>query len=133
MSTNRVNHIVTSDVLKTNEQGEAKVTGTTVGVKRGVDMVLINEGGVPVNIRLDLTDAVSTFDLYSLNNLDDSTPLYVGKSKIDGVWLIEKFDETTGSKDYANESNNPSFTDYENAWLNRLTLDYVKIHLLTGV
>lgn len=150
-----MNKLLTIPITSENEQGENRVTGTKVGDKFLLDVkaqdgeMKISDGLVTAtitdvagkqsqdvnvtNITLDLSDLISTFDLYSLNNLEDSTPLYVGKSRLDGAWLVERFNDATGEKDYANLSNNLSVTNYTNAWSNRLSLDYKKIHLLTGV
>jgi hypothetical protein len=107
--------------------GVQEVTVTDVAGKKALDVNI-------ADITLDhQADSIGSFDLYQLNDLDDSTPLYVGKAKVTGVWLVERFNETTGSKDYANVSNNPSITNYGDAWTNRLTLNFLKIQLLTGV
>ena len=69
---------------------------------------------------------------YQTNNLEDSEPLYVGKSKTDGTWLVEKFVSSTGIKTYANLSNNISVTTYSDAWTNRATLTYNRFEEITG-
>jgi len=70
---------------------------------------------------------------YLLNNLVDANPLYVGKVTARGVWLIQKFNTTSGVMLYANQSNNPAYTDYDTAWTNYLTLNYAEYQNLTGV
>lgn len=71
---------------------------------------------------------------YGVNNLDDSTStIYIGKTKTGGVWLVEKFDESTGAKTYANNSNNGSTANYSDAWTNRATLTYNRFDEITGV
>lgn len=73
------------------------------------------------------------FDKYNLNNLEDAIPLYAGFADSTGKYLIKRFNESTGSMDYANISNNPSVTTYDDAWTNKLTLNFNKINELTGV
>ena len=150
-----MNKLLTIQTTTQNEQGELRITGTQVGDKFLLDVkgqdgeTRITDGtqtatitdvagkkSVDVNVTnivIDLSDSISTFDLYSVNNLEDATPLYVGKSKLDGTWLVERFNDSTGEKDYANISNNLAVSDYASAWSNRLTLDYKKLHLITGV
>jgi hypothetical protein len=70
---------------------------------------------------------------YQVNNIEDADPLYVGKVKTGGIWLIEKFVESTGEKTYANHSNNGSIADYTDAWTNRATLTYNRYNEITGV
>lgn len=147
--------LITIPTTTENEQGGLIITGTKVGNKFLLDVkaqdgeTKITDGtqtatitdvagkkAVDVNVTnivIDLSDSISTFDLYSVNNLEDATPLYVGKSKLDGTWLVERLNDSTGEKDYANISNNLLVSDYASAWSNRLTLDYKKIHLISGV
>lgn len=70
---------------------------------------------------------------YLLNNLVDGNPLYVGKVTARGVWLLQKFNTTSGIMLYANQSNNPTYTDYDTAWANYLALNYTEYQNLTGV
>ena len=71
--------------------------------------------------------------VYALNDFIDGDPLYVGKAKADGTWLLQKFSTTTGEMRYANISNNPGVTTYASAWTNRTTLVYGLFQSLTGV
>jgi hypothetical protein len=70
---------------------------------------------------------------YFVNNLVDGNPLYVGKVTAEGVWLMQKFNTTSGVMLYANRSNNPSYVDYESAWANYLTLNYSEYQTLTNM
>lgn len=70
---------------------------------------------------------------YLLNNLVDGNPLYVGKVTARGVWLLQKFNTTSGVMLYANQSNNPTYTDYDTAWANYASLNYTEYQNLTGV
>jgi len=67
-------------------------------------------------------------DSYELNDLDDvgGGTTYIGKSRINGDWLIERILQTGNDleKGYANVSNNSSYLTYTDAWDNRLTLLY---------
>jgi hypothetical protein len=72
-------------------------------------------------------------DAYALNDLLEGTPMYMGKAKIDGTWLIQRFNSSTGEMRYANVSNNGGVTTYSSAWTNRTTLTYGLIQTLTGI
>ena len=75
---------------------------------------------------------VAPLEAYLLNNLVDGNPLYVGKVTSRGVWLIQKFNTTTGVMLYANQSNNPPYADYDTAWANYPTLNYAEYQVLTN-
>jgi len=72
-------------------------------------------------------------EVYSVNNVVDGEPLYVGKVTPSGRWLIQRYSATSGVFDYANVSNNTAISGYGNAWTNRLTLTYGAYESLTGV
>jgi hypothetical protein len=66
-------------------------------------------------------------DVFYFQNLDDDgATLYIGKSKTDGTWRVEKVVETGSdlATTYASETNNGSYSTYATAWTNRLTLTY---------
>ena len=69
---------------------------------------------------------------YLVNNLVDGNPLYVGKVTARGVWQFLKFKTTTGVMLYADQTNNPTYTDYDTAWANYLTLNYAEYQTLTN-
>jgi hypothetical protein len=69
---------------------------------------------------------------YFVNNLVDGNPLYVGKVTAEGVWLFQKFNITSGVMLYANQSNNPAYTDYDTAWANYSTLNYAEYQTLVN-
>jgi hypothetical protein len=69
---------------------------------------------------------------YQTNNLEDAATIYIGKTKPNGTWLVEKFVQSTGAKTYANLSNNGSVTSYSDAWTNRATLVYGRFDEITG-
>lgn len=77
--------------------------------------------------------SVSAVDPYMVNNVLDGEPVYVGKVKADGTWLLEKFSPASGIKVYANRSNNGGTGDYGTAWTNKVTLTYDTYQTLTGV
>lgn len=106
---------------------------TQVGTE-GADKISAHLKGIN-NALGELQDEISgsPLDKYETNDLEDAPVLYVGMVDIDGVWLLKRFNETTGAIDYANQSSNPLITTYANAWTNRLTLIYVKFQDLTGV
>jgi hypothetical protein len=75
----------------------------------------------------------SPLDPYLLNDFLDGTPLYLGKAKSDGTWLIQRFNSSTGEMRYANLSNNAGVTTYASAWSGRAGLTYGLFQTLTGV
>lgn len=97
--------------------------------KTAVEVVIANPG----DISGGGSGSSNPLLLYQLNNLEDSNPLFVGLVKSTGVWLVKKFDESTGVMVYANLSNNPLVTTYADAWSNRNTLIYNQFNILTGV
>lgn len=72
-------------------------------------------------------------DNYILNDYASGNPLYVGKVKSDGTWLIQRFNITTGEMRYANLSNNAGVTTYTAAWAGRSGLVYGLFNMLNGV
>lgn len=70
---------------------------------------------------------------YATANVLDGTPLYIGKVRGDGVWIVAKFDSAAGSMLYANTSNNAGVSDYASAWAAHAALVYGSFETLTGV
>lgn len=99
------------------------VTGTVVGSKMAMDVNLLG-GSVGSSVVIDLGDKINTFDLYQLNDFTDAATSYFGLSDKDGTWLVKRLIDASGTMRYANESNNPTVTDYSTAWTNRATLNY---------
>jgi hypothetical protein len=75
----------------------------------------------------------SLLDPYSLNDLDGTDPLYIGKATSSGTWLVQRYGTAAGTMRYANLSNNPSYASYASAWAARATLTYGLFQTLTGV
>jgi len=75
----------------------------------------------------------SPLDAYSLNDLSGTDPLYIGKVRSDGVWIVQNYSTAAGTMRYANLSNNPSYASYASAWAARATLVYGLFQTLTGV
>jgi hypothetical protein len=78
----------------------------------------------------------SILDGYITHEIDVAgSTTYIGSMDLDGVWLIKRVQETgpDSSIDFANESNNGTYTDFTTAWTNRATLSYDLIENLTGV
>lgn len=72
---------------------------------------------------------------YLLSNVDEAASyIYVGKIA-DTAWLVKRVSFTLGEATmlYANASNNPTITTYNDAWTNRVTLTYDIYSDLTGV
>lgn len=72
-------------------------------------------------------------DLYALNDLDGTDPLYIGKVRSDGVWIVQNYSTAAGTMRYANLSNNAGYASYASAWAARATLTYGLFQTLTGV
>ena len=72
-------------------------------------------------------------DAYALNDFLDGDPLYLGKVKSDGTWLVQKYSATSGEMRYANLSNNAGVTTYASAWSGKAGLTYGLFQTLTGV
>jgi hypothetical protein len=90
--------------------------------------------GQPVNDINPLpTTGGSPVDVYALNDLDGTDPLYIGKATFDGVWLLQKYSTAAGTMRYANLSNNATYTTYAAAWAARASLTYGLFQTLTGV
>ena len=70
--------------------------------------------------------------LYALNDTSGADPIYVGKVKSDGTWLLQRY-TAAGSMTYANVSNNPSYTTYSTSWTDRTGLVYGTFETLTGI
>lgn len=68
-----------------------------------------------------------------MNNVTGTDPLYVGKVRPNGVWLLQRYSESTGVVDWANLSNNPGITTYGGAWTARASLTYAAFETLAGV
>ncbi len=108
---------------------EKNLTGTQIGNKFAQDVNVI---GGAITIALELTDKVSIFNLYELNDIEDATIAYFGLSSSDNKWLIKRFDDSLGTMRYANISNNASVLTYADAWTNRATLTYARFNELTN-
>jgi hypothetical protein len=63
---------------------------------------------------------------YFLNDFLNGDPLYIGKSAGGNTWLIQRYGVSSGAMVYATQANNPSVTNYADAWANKLTLNYGK-------
>lgn len=70
---------------------------------------------------------------YAVNNVEDSNPLYVGKVRSDGNWVVERYDTTDGTYRYANHSNNQATIGYGAAWTTRASLTYSLFDQLAGL
>lgn len=70
---------------------------------------------------------------YAVNDFDDGDPLYVGKAKSDGTWLVQRYATATDTLRYANVSNNAGYATYASAWAARTSLAYGTFQELTGV
>lgn len=64
----------------------------------------------------------------SVNDIDEasSTLTYMGKEDGDGIWIIQKIDESSNPTlfTYASEKNNSSYKTYSAAWTARAGLNY---------
>lgn len=120
------------DALPTKATSSNAVTATDISSnKRGLDMVPHNTPDNPLYVAGSSGGGLASYQI-DLTDLD-SDPLYVGKTNSAGIWLIERFSESAGTKLYANASNNPGYSDLDSAWTDRLTLTFNQFHILTGV
>lgn len=79
------------------------------------------------------TNVVQTgLEAYAVCNVEDAIPLYVGKVRADGHWLLQRYD-ASGVMGYANVSNNGAVSGYGSAWTQRASLTYTTFDILTGV
>jgi hypothetical protein len=83
-------------------------------------------------VDVNVVSSTESGGAYQTNNVEDGATIYVGKTKPNGTWLVEKFVQSTGVKSYANLSNNGSTTNYSTAWTNRATLTYGRFDEITG-
>lgn len=85
------------------------------------------------NNPLPVFDALqSPIASYLLNDFADGDPLYLGKVKADGTWLVQRYGAASGEMRYANLSNNAGLT-YATAWSGKASLNYALFQALTGV
>lgn len=92
----------------------------------GSSWVATNDQDIPLPLKVDSTGALvisaSTLADFSVNDIEDGTTAYFGKTKPDGTWLVQKVTDTSVS--YATVSNNGTVTSYTDAWTNKATLTY---------
>ena len=63
---------------------------------------------------------------YYLNDFENGNPMYVGKSAGGNLWLVQKYNQSTGEMVYAVPPTNPGILTYEDAWAARGTLNYAR-------
>ena len=101
---------------------------------------LLDENGIPITDANPLPvsggggggGSGGVFDHYALNDFADGDPLYLGKAKSNGTWLLQRYSPSSGEMRYANLSNNAGLT-YATAWSGRVSLNYTLFQSLTGV
>ena len=93
---------------------------------------LLDELGAPIDALNPLPVTGGDISAYALNDFVDAIPLYLGKVKSDGTWLVQRYNSSTGEMRYANLSNNAGLT-YATAWSGRASLNYALFQTLTGV
>lgn len=97
---------------------------------------LLDEDGNPISASNPLPTTGgggSPVDVYALNDLDGTDPLYIGKVTSAGVWLVQEYSTSAGTMRYANLSNNAGYATYAAAWAARASLTYGLFQTLTGV
>jgi hypothetical protein len=94
---------------------------------------LLDEQGSPISPTNPLPTTGEGVGSYVLNDYASGNPLYVGKVKSDGTWLVQRYNTATGEMRYANLSNNAGVTTYTSAWSGRVGLVYGLFNTLTGV
>jgi hypothetical protein len=104
------------------------ISGTDLNTQANTNSVLawIGTTSQPtVNIYpIQTMTNLAILDGYYLNDIENATPLYQGKSDISSNWLVIEYNQTTGTIRYANVGNNPTYTIYDSAWTDRYTLVY---------
>ncbi len=85
-----------------------------------IKRVTLVDGAVPITG--SITASASTLADFSVNDIEEGTTSYFGKTKPDGTYLIQKVTDTSVS--YATVTNNGAVTTYTDAWTNRATLTY---------
>ena len=90
------------------------------------------ENIIGANNPLPVTLTNNSIDNYALNDFADGDPLYLGKVKADGTWLVQRYSAASGEMRYANLSNNAGLT-YATAWSGKASLNYALFQALTGV
>jgi hypothetical protein len=120
--------VVAADDVGGIKYQRVKLTLGADGVNDG-DLSLANP--MPV---LDSAAALRVDPLaaYALNDVEDASPMYLGKAKASGTWLVQRY-STAGEMRYANISNNSGTASYATAWTNRAALIYGTIQTLTGL
>lgn len=95
---------------------------------------LLDELGTPISDAnpLAVSAGGGALSSYALNDFADGSPMYIGKTKLDGTWLIQRY-TTSGEMRYANLSNNAGVAPYTTAWVNRASLTYGLFHTLIGI
>lgn len=100
-----------------------------IKVTHGADGVAVDVS--PAN-PLPVTSA-EAIGAYALNDFVDAATQYIGRSKANGTWLIQRFVSASGEMRYANASNNAGVASYAAAWSSRASLSYGLFHSLSGV
>ena len=90
----------------------------------------VDSGGYTANAIVNKNNElqVTTSDTWGINHIDQTDPniTYYGEENVDGNWRIRKIDENTSVSQitYATKQNNPTYSDYNSAFNNRLSLNY---------
>ena len=106
---------------------------------KSIQNVLFQVRDAVVATSTENIDPVTTYTSQDVDeDLSTDGTFYVGKMKTDGTWLIQKTAKISPTEEdydinFANVSNNGTYTDYASAWTNRLTLTYEKIDSLLNV
>ena len=101
----------------------------TVSLKdtEGTKINPAREDGNLADIKANTADIKANTKVSGTNNIDEasSTLTYVGKEDADGVWVIMAIDTSSGTSiTYATQTNNPTYTNYSDAWTDRASLTY---------
>lgn len=123
----------TGDVIASDDVGGVKYQ--RIKLTLGADGV--NDGDLSSANPLPVVDSaaalkVSPLAAYALNDVEDASPMYLGKAKASGTWLVQRY-TTAGEMRYANISNNSGTANYATAWTNRAALVYGTVQTLTGL
>lgn len=113
-----------------------------IATQRAVKTYVDAEAGSAISSANSYTDnaiqaleAQDMFKNYQKNDIEGENPIYIGMSEpAGGAWLIKKIneiDDDTTEITWANVSNNPTETTYDDAWATFASLNYANIEDLT--
>ncbi len=98
---------------------ESEAINLSIDSLSGINLINSTEN---INLSLALIgeQGASPFGLFTESSISSTS--YYGGQKLDGTWIINKWVSLV--KTQATQTVNPSYTNLNDAWANRLTLTY---------